>query len=71
MKNYKIEIKQSETYIFDAEAENVGEASAVALIIFREAEKLGTLHYNSTTGEAETIVTNVYDVTGTDDAPQE
>lgn len=63
--SYKVEITQSQTYVFDIQANTEQEADALGYSMFDEKEKAGVLHYHEF-GDASLSATS-YDVTGTDD----
>ena len=65
-KKYKVEFKQSNTYVFDILAENEEEAKTLARAEFDEAKANDVLHYHENRDE-EVETGNVYDVSGTDD----
>ena len=67
MRKYKIELTQSEKFVVDVLAENETEAEKIAKDYFEIIERDGRKHYYSQTGEAETEVGEIYDVSETDD----
>jgi len=68
MQKYKVEFTQSEKFVVDVLAENETEAKEIASKCFNEIVENEREHYYSQTGEAETEVSAVYDVSETDDA---
>ncbi len=67
VRSYKIEIKQTDTFVIHADAENEEKAREIAMAEWNEVCQNGTYHY-SQVGDTETEISQVYDVTGTDDA---
>ena len=68
-KSYKVEISETQKYVFDVQADSHDEAEKLGEEMYQEACKAGTYHYHES-GDAE-VSTFSYDVTGTDDAPQD
>jgi hypothetical protein len=66
MQSYKIEISEVKKYIFDVQAENEDEARTKGYEAWHEAVENGMVHYNAI-GDADTDISMVYDVTGSDD----
>ena len=66
MKKYKVEFVQTKTYIIDILAKTEAEAKNKAEDKWIEIGEQGIKHYNQT-GNTEVEVSNVYDVTNTDD----
>lgn len=66
MKKYKVEFKQVETFVVDVEAESESEAKTKAEDKWIEIGEQGIEHYNQI-GNTEVEISNVYDVTNTDD----
>jgi hypothetical protein len=66
MKSYKVELVQTEAFVVDVRAEDEQEASDKATKAFSDLVAGGMAHYNQT-GQTETNISAVYDVTGTDD----
>lgn len=64
---YKVEIKQTDTFVVDVEAENEEQAKEFALEQWNGIAANGTQHYYQQ-GDTEVDFGTVYDVTGTDDA---
>ncbi len=60
MNKYKVQFKQTETYIVDVLAENQDQAEKLA------SDEWNNGYYQDT-GDCETIIDMVYDVTNTDD----
>jgi len=74
MKDYKIEILETTTdkYIIDVKANSEEEAKEKADGVWQDLCTLGINHFHiQGHPERETVVGTIYDVTGTDDAPQE
>jgi hypothetical protein len=67
MKKYKVELTQSEKFVIDVLAENETDAEKIAKSYFETIERDGIKHYYSQTGEAETEVSEIFDVSETDD----
>ena len=65
-KKYKVEFIRTETFVIDVRAKHKIEAEEIAREKFEEAEKVGMLHY-FVTGDIDTEVESVFDVTNTDD----
>lgn len=68
-KYYKVEITRSQKFVVDIQAENEEQAKEKMWKEFDGIENSGTLHFYEQDDE-ETEISAVYDVTGTDDAPQ-
>lgn len=66
MSKYKIELKQTETFVIDVEAINEDIAVDIAIKKFHKMEEQGIEHYAGT-GDGGLEVMDVYDVTNTDD----
>jgi hypothetical protein len=66
MKSYKVEFTVTNSYVFDARANDEEEAKEIADKQFLEADNAGTLHYSES--GSDTSIT-VFDVTDTDDDP--
>jgi hypothetical protein len=66
MKSYKVEIVQTETFIVDVQAEDEGEATDKATMLWDEACESGISHYLQV-GDTIMEFGAVYDVTDTDD----
>lgn len=72
MKNYKIQILETTKYIIDVKAESEEEAKKKADDVWQDICNVGTNHYYMQDDpDCETVVGTIYDVTGTDDAPQD
>lgn len=69
-KAYKVEVLRFQRFVFDALADSQEKAEKIGLTAYKEAVKNGMEHYNEY-GDAEEIVSCVYDVSGTDDDPRE
>lgn len=67
VRSYKIEITQTEKFVIHADAENEDKAKEIAMEEWNEVCRNGTYHY-SQVGDTATEISQVYDVTGTDDA---
>ena len=67
MKNkYKVEITQTNTYIMDIYADNEDQARELAPEYFEEV-KTGNIEHYYQTGDTLEEITNLYDVTNTED----
>lgn len=67
MTKYKIELKDTKTYVFDVEASDVIQAGKEAKEMLNDKDRHGLAHYYQT-GETETELSNVYDVSETGDS---
>mgnify|MGYP001014269028 CR=1 FL=1 len=67
MNKYKVQITQSQNYIIDVLADTPEQAEELASKKWEEVCASGTYHYHED-GDPQTEVTNIYDVTDTDDA---
>ena len=65
MNKYKVEIKQTETYVIDVLAKDEAEADNIASKEWEEVNKNGTEHYYQI--DITTEVGTIYDVTDTED----
>jgi len=70
MKYYKVEFVERQKFVFDVSAETEEEARKKGYEAWHEAVEHGTVHYHAW-GDEEADIDMVYDVTGTDDEPQE
>lgn len=66
MKSYKVEIKETTTYVVDVRARDEQEATDKATIEFNQIADNGTAHYYAY-GDIEQEIGTVYDVSGTED----
>lgn len=66
MTSYKIEFTETQRYVFDVQAENEQEARARGYEEWHKAVEMGMVHYFAI-GDADTEISTVYDVTGSDD----
>lgn len=66
MNKYKVEFQHIETYIIDVEANTEEEATNIAIQKLEQAFNNGTYHYHEI-GDPATNISNIYDVTNTDD----
>lgn len=67
LNHYKVELTTTNSYVYDVTANTQEEAETLGREYYQESLELGTYHYHETGDEQ--LNTTVYDVTGTDDAP--
>lgn len=66
MNKYKVEIKQTDTFIVDVLADNENRARELAEIKWNDIADNGTYHYYQD-GDTEIDFGTIFDVSGTDD----